>query len=140
MPLDGERLIYELLKKGLADHMTVAADVDVDEMERYPTLTFALTGGSAIEGTVGIPRSWDFGLSLDLFHDDLDEAKQLAGLAYEWVWSWDDPWILNGTIPDVGRANEIFDRSIFTRVGTAPISDRHVHHLAGSFDLQIHAA
>lgn len=138
--LDFEALTFQLLTRSVPDVPT-KPEHDVGELGELPFCMFTTTGGNQLDGVVGRPIAWEVQLSLSVFHNSLDEARALAGLYYDAVWSWEDPWSLAGLISGLGHATEIEDVSLFSRVGTVDIGDsRSVTQYDGRWALQLHSA
>ncbi len=138
--LDLELLIYSLLSRSVPD-FKIMPEHEVGEIDDFPLCIFTITGGAMLDGTAGRPLAWDAQLSLSVFDTTLDLARTKAGLFYDAVWSWDDPWSGAGIIDELGHATEITDESLFSRVGTVDIGDgRSVTQYDGRFGLQLHSA
>lgn len=146
--LDMEALIYQLLRRtldGIGPTLTVPATVDLkpdleaDSFEHIPLVTFTITGGQAVDGSVSPPKAWEATLSLTLFADGMDAARELAGKVYDGVWLWDDPWKTDGHIEGVGHATSLDDQSLFTRTSQGAMDERLVIQMDAVFGLQLHA-
>ena len=138
--LNLELLIYTLLRNGLDQSITLAPELDVDSIDAFPLVTFTVTGGSAVQGSSSPPTAWDVGLLLNIFHDDLAEASQIASDVYDLVWSWDDVFGGTGIADGIGHAGEVDDQELFNRAGTVHIDSRSVTQYSGSFNMQLHDA
>lgn len=137
--LNIERLAYLLLTRSLPG-VTVVPDLDVDSIDRFPLVTFTVTGGQALDLSGPKPAGWLATLSLTVFDDDMDDAIDLAGQVYDAVWSWNDPWAGLGAIDGVGHVADVDDSAVFTRVNTAQIGALSVTQMAGEFSFQAHQA
>jgi len=138
--LNLELLIYTLLRNGLDESITLAPDLDVDSIDTFPLVTFTVTGGSAIQGSSSPPGAWDVGVLINIFHDGLAAASQVAAAVYDLVWSWDDPFGGAGIATGLGHAGEVDDQELFNRAGTVHIDSRSVTQYSGSFNMQLHDA
>jgi hypothetical protein len=139
--LDGDALLYQLLRKGLVETITLKPDLEVDMIDRFPYVTFTGIGANSIDdGGAMPPSAWEWALEVSVFHTDLDEAKKVAEAIYDLVHSWNDPWGTAHIIADLGHAAEVTDRSLFTRVGEAELPGHTIQQLQGGFALQLHQA
>jgi hypothetical protein len=145
--LDGDRLIYQLLRRGLPETLAVYSSIDVKAVESYPLLTFRSTGGAGLtNGGSTMPQAWLWDADLILLHTDYDELRVIAGHVYDLVHSWgQDPWadesgVIPGLIPGLGHATAVTDRSLFSRVNEADVGGHTVTQVLGSFSMQLHQA
>jgi hypothetical protein len=145
--LIGDQLIYQLMRRTIASGVQVANSLDVSFVDAYPFVTFTSTGGLGITaGGAMRPAAWSWDLDVNLFHDDLDEALQIAAGIYEGIHTWNDPWpdpdtgITSGVIDGLGHATAVSDRSLFSRTTSAEVQGHMVHQLTASFSMQLHQA
>jgi hypothetical protein len=137
--IDAEKLIYDLLTRDLDDGVTVMPAIDVDVMDTLPLVTFHVTVGQAIDNS-SPPQGWVVTLNLDVFDDDLDDAKNLSFALYDVVWAWGNGFANPpALIEDVGGVahDSVDDNSIFTRVLTVEVESKRVTQYAGSFELTL---
>lgn len=148
--LDLEKLAYRLLARSLDGirltksqyndrPIDIKPDIDADDFEHIPLVTFTVTGGDAADESVSPPRAWNGTLSITAFGDGDDATRELAGILYDAVWSWNDPFSGAGIIAGLGHVSEISDRSIFTRTSEAELGERVLTQMDGGFDLIFHA-
>lgn len=139
--LDGDALLFQLLRKGIAPEVTLKPDLEVDAIDRFPYVTFTGIGGAALNDRGSLaPIAWDWNLTVNVFDTDLDDCKAVATAFYDLVHSWNDPWGTAHMIPGLGHATQVSDLSLFSKVGSADIPGHTVQQLAGSFALQLHSA
>jgi hypothetical protein len=139
--LDGDALLYQLLRKGLVEDITLKPDLEVDAIDHFPYVTFTGMGNNSLDGGGAMPPSaWDWTLEVSVFHVDLDDAKAVAEAVYDLVHSWNDPWGTAHIIDGLGHATEVTDRSLVQRVGEADLPGHTIHQLQGGFALQLHKA
>jgi hypothetical protein len=133
--IDAEVLAYRLLERDQAD-ATVRSDIDVTVMDEFPFVSFSIVVGEAIDNHAP-PSGWTASLTINIFDDDLDDAKARARAVYDAVWAWADEFAGLGIIPGVGYVQDVADQSIFTRVMTAEVENKWVTQYAGSFELTV---
>jgi hypothetical protein len=145
--LDGDKLIYQLFRRGLPDTLAVAPTIDVKTIEQYPFLAFNSTGGQGLtNGGSTMPQAWAWDVDVNIFHTDYDELRVIAGHVYDLVHSWEqDPWadesgVIPGLIPGLGHATAVTDRSLFSRINAADVGGHTVTQVLGSFSMQLHQA
>lgn len=135
--IDAELLIKTLLDRDMPAGATAVPSIDVDVMDVFPMITFHVSVGQAIDNS-SPPQGWTVTLDLDVFDDDLDDAKALAFAVYDIVHAWADGFAIPPAIVnDVGYVSHdsVEDNSIFTRVLTVDVESKQVTQYAGSFDL-----
>lgn len=138
--LDGDALLYQLLRKGLAPEVTLKPDLEVDTIDRVPYVTYTGVGGNSIADNGVTPIAWTWTLVVNVFHTDLDEAKDVAEAVYDLVHGWNDVWGTSHKIAGLGHAAEVSDLSLFSKTGQADIPGHTIQQLTGQFLLQLHKA
>lgn len=112
----------------------VAPDIDVDQLDHLPALTWNITGdGEAADG----PNADGFILNVSIFGDGMDQAKATAIHVDEVAMKWfDDPWATAATFDNhsvVVATGERIDTP--TRLPAAEINGRLVVQYSGSYRL-----
>lgn len=138
--IDAEVYLNLLLTRDYAalgvDADTITPDLDVDELDRLPAVTWNVVGAGQVANGGGL---WSFILNMNFFGDGMDEAKASAKTGYDLVHGWDnDPTV---TVLPVDGADTwvsaLADQDIPTRLGRAVIDGRNVVQYAGSFAIDL---
>lgn len=139
--LDGNGLLYTLLRRLLPLEVTLRPNIDLDAIDSLPYVTFTGLGGQALNDGGGIPPiAWDWSLDIQIVHSNLDAAKELASDLYDGIHGWNDVWGSSHIVDGVGHVSSVTDRSLFGVIGKADVPGHTLVQLAGGFSLALHKA
>lgn len=139
--LDGNGLIYTLLRRLLPEDVILRPTIDLDAIDSLPYVTFGAIGGGALnDGGAMQPIAWDWELDVQVVHYDLDSAKALASELYDGIHGWNDVFGDSHIVDGIGSATAVTDRSLFGLIGKADVPGHSLVQLQGSFSLQLHKA
>lgn len=116
--------------------VTIAPDIDVDQLEKMPALLWTLTGDGQVANGDGL---WSYTLTLSVYGEGMDEAKRWARFFYKLVHYWDEnPALTKLTVDgDPIWVSTLEDIDLPTRQSSADIDGRNVTQYVGSFALAL---
>lgn len=123
--IDAGSLVYGLLSA--MGGATVTAEVDVDTIDSFPTIMYAVSGPGQTANGDGY---WNVFLDLNVIGDPtnaFDTASALYDAVHAWI----------GVLTDFGWVHEVTDVSMFSTIPTPIVAGRQVVQYAGSFALSL---
>lgn len=139
--IDGEAFLSKLIPRDvealdLDEDVSIAPDIDVDQLEHLPAILFTLIGDGQVANGDGL---WNFILTLSTFGEGMDQAKRFARIGYDIAHAW------NGnsaaTVIDVDGeptwVSDVSDIDVPSRLAAAQIPGRNVVQYVGSFGLAL---
>lgn len=125
--IDAGSLFYSSLVRDLDSSVTVVAELQLDTIDNFPTVSFSWSGaGQTGNGT----ELWFGFLDLNVF-DDVNSAFGNASAVYDLVHAWPNQ------VAEFGWVESVTDQQMFSPVPSPVVAGRQVVQYAGSFALAL---
>lgn len=133
--VDGNLLAVQALKAHFGSRVAVAAEADVDAIDRYPFIVVNAVFGSRV-GSSPVATAWSWTVNVALIDDDIEAVSELSDELHEWLESFNDSWDLShGIIPGVGAITSVNVTAIPTKTASTAIPTGNLTQFDGSFEM-----